>query len=76
MSERTLTDADIDALCDKLVPKIEAKLAERFYANAGKGMFQWLVKLWQPILVALIIYGLVMAPNLPKTVAEAVAHGK
>jgi|GEM_PF-6607340 len=74
--DRNLTDADIEALCEVLVPKIEEKLAERFYANAGKGMIGWAVKLWQPILIALILYGLAMSPNLPKAVAEAVSAGK
>lgn len=70
MNDRTLTDADIDALCDVLVPKIEAKLSERFYASAGRGMFGWVVKLWQPILIAAILYGLAHAPGLPQTVAD------
>ena len=64
--ERTLTDADIEALCVALVPKIEARLAERFYAHAGKGLIGWVVKLWQPILIALIIYGLTLTPHLPQ----------
>ena len=72
MNDRTLTDADIDALCEVLVPKIEAKLSERFYANAGKGMFGWLVKLWQPILIAAILYGLAHAPNMPQVVATSI----
>lgn len=84
MSDRTLTDADIKAICAALVPvlvpvlvpEIEKRLADRFYANAGKGMIGWLVKLWQPILIALILYGLAMAPNLPKTVADAVSAGR
>lgn len=76
MTTRNLTDADIDALCDRLVPEIEARLADRLYARAGKGMFSWLVKLWQPILIALILYGLAVAPNLPETVAKAVHTGE
>ena len=73
MNDRTLTDADIEALCEVLVPKIEAKLSERFYANAGRGMFGWLIKLWQPIIVALIIYGLAHAPNLTPAVTPTTA---
>lgn len=74
---RTLSDADVEAIANLVVPKIEAKLAERFYSTAGRGLLGWFVKLWQPILIALILYGLTIAPNLPKTIADALhASGK
>lgn len=76
---RRFTDEDIEALKSALVEPltaaIEQKLAERFYTYTGKGIFAWLKKLWQPIIIALIIYGLSQAPNLPQTVAEAVRQG-
>lgn len=64
-------DALCDKLCDKLVPMIEARLSDRLYAAAGKGMFSWLIKLWQPILIALILYGLTVSSKLPETVAAS-----
>ena len=45
--DRKLTDADIDAIVDRL----ETKVAERFYGDLGRGV--WGV-VWKAIVVAIV----------------------
>lgn len=51
---RTLTDADVGAICDEL----ESRFADRFYSNVGKGVFAWVKKGLFAVLLALAAYGL------------------
>jgi hypothetical protein len=46
-SERTLTDADIDAI----VNKAEEVILSRFYRNLGKGLWSMV---WRAIVVAIV----------------------
>lgn len=68
---RTLTEGDIEALCEALVPKLEARLADRFYANAGRGLLGWAAKLLLPVFWACVLYGMVVStPTVSRIVTE------
>jgi len=61
-----------EKLCEKLVPMIETRLAERFFAAAGRGV---LVGSWKnfirPILIALAFMGLVSLISHPELLKKA-----
>lgn len=87
MTERTLTDDDVRAICvqlraaanhtptlsdadiERISQRVEDRLAARMFERAGKGLLGWLWKLWQPILIALILYGLEVSARAPETVS-------
>jgi len=53
MSERTLTDADVEAVAEKLYERIVAD----FYRDLGKGVFGWAKKVFTVVLLGLAAYG-------------------
>lgn len=53
MSERQLSDGDVDAIADKLMEK----LFERAQREAGKGLFAYLQKILVGAFIAFVAYG-------------------
>lgn len=54
---RALTEADIEALAEKIVEKSEAAIISRFYKNLGMGVWGLIWKAIVLGLIALAAYG-------------------
>jgi len=53
LSERTLSDADVEAIAEKVLETWEAK----FYGNLGKGLWSVLWKATMAVLIAVAAWG-------------------
>lgn len=53
MSERTLSDADIEAIAEAL----ETRVKERFFRDFGKGVFAWIVRGLITLALFFVAYG-------------------
>ena len=59
-SERTLTDADVSAIVDKL----KAEIAKDFYGEVGRGVWVWFKKVFFAFLFMLAVYGIAQSRGL------------
>lgn len=71
MSERTLTDADVEAIVDKL----KSELVSDFYGEVGRGVWVWVRKGLWVLLLALALYGIMDDKVALKNAAVAVGGG-
>lgn len=53
MSDRTLTDADVEAVADAL----EKRLVEKFYADLGRGVWGYVRKAIVIVVLAVVVAG-------------------
>lgn len=69
MSDRTLTDADVEAIASSL----EKRLVENFYRDIGKGVWGFAKKTLIALILMLAAYGIVakgLPASMPPTVPQ------
>ena len=66
MAEKTLTEADIDAIVDRL----EERLEDRFFNNLGKGFWGLIWKSLVIIMLVLAAYGAAGSSTIQNVMAK------
>lgn len=61
MNDRTLTDADVSAIVDKL----KAEIVKDFYGEVGRGVWAWVVKIFWVAVFGIAVYGIAHSQSVP-----------
>lgn len=70
MTERNLTEADVDAI----VAKLKSQLMNDFQLSVGKGLLGWLWTWFWRLLIIAALYGVVRGQLMPDRPAAKLGH--